>query len=265
MLNLLRSEFYKMRKSVSLKICLLLSCISAAALIIISHNIAVGKMSADIAGSASGLTEIVIVSLLGSLMTGLLICGDFETKTIHDAITCGNGRSTVVITKMLMYILSMMLLLLPYAAAVLAGYLSGARFTSSFVMSVFFRVLTEVAGSGVTLEKVGKILAIFILTMLVYAARLCICVPLAFKLKKPVVILAIGFLFSALIDLVIGLISDVPVISKIISCTPFSRDFILMTMNTGAGMMIKAAASSMIFLGLITELTYLVFRRDDIK
>jgi len=118
MINLLRAELFKLRKSTAFKVCFLLSCASAMALTYFSHAIAIGSFSNSISGSASGLSEFVIISLLGSLLTGIMVCSDFETKTIHDAIACGKGRSSVVLSKVLVYVLIITLLFVPYELTV---------------------------------------------------------------------------------------------------------------------------------------------------
>ena len=265
MLNLARSEIYKLKKSLSLKICFLLSCISAAALAYISHGIAVGSISADISGSASGLTEIVIVSLLGSLMVGVLVCSDFENKTIHDSIVCGSGRMAIVLSKSLIYIFVIFLLLLPYMVTTLVALCSGAEFTSQFVFSVFMQFLSDESGQNITPGMLGKTGIIFLVTVLVDAARLSICIPLALKIRKPVAILVIGFVFSAVIDLIVGLLGKVSFLEDMISFTPFSRDFLLLTLDTPSGTLVKAAICAVVFFGMMVAVTYAAFRKADIK
>ena len=265
MLNLVRAEIYKLNKSISLKICFLLSCISGAALIYISHCIAIGSMSTDVSGSASGLTEIVIISLLGSLMTGILVCSDFETKTIHDSVTCGNGRWSVVISKALIFLMIIALLLTPYMLATIIGFCSGVQFTKPFVASVFIGILSDSAGAEVTAGNLGKIIAISLVTMLVHAARISICIPFAFKIRKSIAVLTFGFVFDALISLVISLLVKVKIFADIISFTPFESKFLLLTVNTTAGILWKAVISSILFIGLMAVLAYKIFKRADIK
>lgn len=265
MINLIRAEFFKLSKSTGFKICFLLSCISASALVYISHCIAVGSMSAEISGSASGLTEILIVSLLGSLLAGLLVCSDFETKTIHDALACGNGRRAVVISKGVIYVLLIAMLLLPYMIATIVGFCIGARFATPFVASVFIGILSDKEGLSITAGTIGKIVSISLVTMLVHAARLSICIPLAFKIRKPIAILAIGFTFNAVIDLVIGLLIKVSVIENMISFTPFARNFLILTMSSDPGTLIKAAICSLVFICFIVALTDRIFKKAEIK
>lgn len=265
MINLIHAEFYKLSKSMAIKICFLAACASAAALVLISHGLAAGSINSSIRGSASGLSELVIISLLGSLLTGLLICSDFENKTIHEAVACSGGRSSIVISKSIMYIFQIVLLMLPYSIAAIIGFSTGADFVKPFVGSSFLGALYDSAGISLSAEKLVKITAVFIVTMLVHAARLSICIPLAYKLRKPIAITAIGFTYSALIDLILGMLKDVPLIGNLISITPYHMDFVTMSFDTALGMVIKAAVCSILFIILITLFTYRIFRRAEIK
>lgn len=265
MINLTRAELFKMSKSTALKISFLIACISSAALIYITHCVSVGSMSADISGSASGLTEIMMTSLLGSLMIGILVCSDFETKTIHDAVSCGNGRIAIVISKMAVYVLIIALLLAPYAINTIIGLATGEAFSVSFVPSTFIGILIDKGGTGLTAATLGKVVLISLVTILVYAARLSIYIPLAFKIKKPVAIMAIGFVFSAVLDLILGLLIKVPILKNLIAYTPFSRKFMMITMESGMDTLATATVSSIVFLIVISVITYLIFKRADIK
>lgn len=265
MLNLMRAEIYKLGKSTGFKICILLSLICAVTLTTISHAIAAGNISAGNMGNASGLTELMIISLLGSFMTGSLICGDFDTKTIHDAVACGRGRISVVISKAFVYILMIALLLLPYIITTIIALSTGAEFTAPFVASAFIGILSDVSGSSVTLPDAGKIFVICLVTILVQAARLSLCIPLAFKVRKQVVVMGIGFAASGLMDFVVGLLDDVPILKGILAFTPYSRDYVIVGMNTKTDILIKAAGSSIVFIGIMAAITCLFFKKAEIK
>jgi len=265
MLNLIQAEFFKLKKSTAFKVCFLLTFISATALVVISNFIAEGRLSISISGNASGLTEICIISLLGSLMAGILVSSDFDTKTIHSSIASGNGRRAVVISKMIIYVTVIALLILPYVIVTIIGLCSGAEFNKPFVPSVFTGFLYDVSGRHITFVLIAKILVLSVTAMLVHAARLSLCILVAFKIRKSVAVLAFGFIFNGLIDLLLGLLVDVPILSDLINFTPFSKDFLLVSLDTSAGILWKAAISSVIFLILIIELTFRSFQNAEIK
>jgi ABC-2 type transport system permease protein len=265
MLNLIRADLYKLRKSLALKICFLVTCVSAGALTYISHAIATGSMSASVSGNASGLSDICMMALLGSLMTGVLVCSDFETNAIHDAVTCGSGRISVVVSKALVYLLLIAFLLLPYGVATVVGFCSGAEFTKPFVPTVFLGILANETGISLTAAAICKIILLSLIAMLVYAARLCFCLPLAFKLRKPVAIMAIGMATDFLVDLVIRLLNGVPVISNILSFTPYSKGLAYLTMGASVGTLLEVIVVNIVYFAVMTGITFLLFRRAEIK
>lgn len=263
MLNLIHAEIYKLTKSTGAKVAFIISSISAISLACISHFIARGTLSTDIIGSASGLSEVMIISLLGSLMAGILVCTDFETKTIHDAVVCGDGRRAVVLSKIIVFVLMIAILMLPYAIVTLIGFSTGAEFI--FVSSVCTNIMAENVALGVSASVIFKIIAIFLVEIIVYAGRLSICIPIAFKAKKPIVVMGIGFILSGLIDLVIVLMDKIPGFSKIISITPYYRDYILIPMGTGVGTLLKVIGISVLFIVIMTLIAYKIFKRAEIK
>lgn len=265
MINLMRADLYKLRRSTGARICVIFCTMAAIALVSISHFVAVGSLSPDITGSAAGLTEVCIISLFGSLIAGIIICSDFDTKTIHDAVACGRGRISVVCSKVLVYLIMIALLFLPYVIAVFIGICSGAEFKNSYVVSVFTNMLSDVKGSEVTAALMGNIISVSLVTILVHAARLSICIPIAFLVKKQVAVMGIGFASAFLFDFIFSLIKDVPVLGNILSVTPFNRKYILLTINSDTDLLIKAAVISIIFIAIMSFVTYRIFRRADIK
>ncbi len=265
MLNLISAEFFKLKKSTGFKLCLLITCICAWSLISVSHGIGTGDLSTDISGSASGLTEIMVISLLGSLLAGILVCSDFESKTIHDAIAGGNGRISVVISKVFVYLLLICLLFLPYAFATLIGLYTYATFSSSFAISVFINILADMSGQSITFSMAGNILLLSLVTGIVYAARLSICIPVAFKVRKPIVVMAFGFAAGFIIDLIAGAAEGIPLLSDLLTVTPFYRDYLMISMDSSDGIMLKAAIVSLLFLSIMTGITYLLFKKAEIK
>lgn len=130
MLSLLRSEWYQVRKSLSLKITIALivvmclwfgSKFTDAALVsnlqILYWGSAICVWMCD---GAMGL-------LLASLFAGWMIGGSFENRVIQEAISYGKKRSTVYLAKMFMYSLVMIVLCLLYwcASAAPAGIRNG--------------------------------------------------------------------------------------------------------------------------------------------
>ncbi|MGG7177385.1 hypothetical protein ACQPU1_07340 [Clostridium paraputrificum] len=265
MFNLIHAELFKLRKSAGLKVGLIASTLCAIGLAMISHNIAIGTIGEEVIANASGLSEVMMISLLGSLMAGILVCSDFETKTIHDSVACGNGRGNIVFSKFLVYVLIIGMLMIPYIIVTLIGFSTSTEFAKSFNVSVFANIMSESSTIGVSAESIGKIISISLVEILVYVARLSICILIAFKARKTMVVMGIGFTLSGLVDLLIGLVDDIPGVSKIISMTPFYREYMLINMDTEVGTLLKIALISIVFILVIALITYKLFKRAEIK
>ena len=64
MFNLIKADLYKMRKTKSIKILFLLSCISATLMSVISYQLTNVNLSHDIIGIGSFFTDFQMISLL---------------------------------------------------------------------------------------------------------------------------------------------------------------------------------------------------------
>ena len=106
MFNLIKADLYKMRKTKSIKILFLLCCISATLMSVISYQLTNGNLSHDIIGIGSFFTDFQMISLVSVIFISLFICNDFDNKTIHDSISTGYSRSSIIICKTITYFIS---------------------------------------------------------------------------------------------------------------------------------------------------------------
>ncbi len=260
MINLIYGEFYKYRKSLALKICLLITTSCAILLGVLSNGMAKGTMEMT-ADSLSGLSDIFIISVLGALMAGLAICGDFDTKNIHDAISC--GRRNIVISKSIGYCVIIALLTLPYAIVGFVGFVSGGEFQTSLSYSTYLSMMANPSKLAIDGTGIAKSIEVLLISIVLYTARLSFCIPLAFKVKKSVVVTVVGVVLGFLCDFFVNLLSKVPLLDTIVEYTPFS--YPMLTLDMGQGELLKILCISMGFLILMIALTNLLFKKDEIK
>ncbi len=260
MLNLIHAEFYKMRKSSALKICVLITITCAVILCVLSNCNATGKTDIP-ESSMSGLSDVFILSVVGTLMTSLLICSDFENKNIHDAISC--GRRSIVISKTVSYCVLVGLLILPYAVVGFVGFVSQGQFEATFTYSTYLNLMANKAGYAVNGANIGKSIEMLIVSIILYAARLSFCIPLAFKIRKAVVVTVVGVIVGFVSDFIMNVMSKVPVLDTIVEYTPFS--YPMVELNMSQGELIKILAISVVFIILMVLLTYRIFKKDEIK
>ena len=263
--NLLKADFYKLGKNTTLKICFIISCICILLLAFILHGVAAGTIGSEVSGASSLLVDAMMSSLLASLVIGNLVCGDFESKTIHDEIACGEGRWSVVLTKTITCMIIIGLIILPYAVTALVCYFGKIDIAPmAGIPSVFINIMCNSAAVELSGSAVVKSIVICLVAIVAYMARLSLCIPLAFKVKMPVFVMAFGIISSFGFDMIIQAVKDVDVVSTIMNNTPFALIYDL-TMDAGAGTIVKVLVLSIIFIVLVTMLTYALFRKSDIK
>ncbi|MNP68119.1 hypothetical protein D3C76_1640280 [compost metagenome] len=96
-------------------------------------------------------------------------------------------------------------------------------------------------------------------------AQLILCVPLAFVLKKPVLVVPIYYGFSILTAQLIGVANSSPVFDRIFSCTPYGGNYTFLTLDAVAGDIFKAIGVSLAFIILILAVTFALFRKSEMK
>lgn len=264
MFNMIYADIYKMFKSSAIKILFTITAISSIIMAALGHLIAEGRINGSFGGIAFLFADINVVSILGGVMAGVFICGDFENKTIHEAIASGS-RGKVVISKAVVFFCGIILLLLPYAlvTGIAAGF--GSTFNTGKASLGFLYLLTEESGAVLRGGDVPKLIAVMAVLIIVIAAQLSICIPLAFSLKRPVLVIGIYYAVSILSGQLLGLARNFKIFDKLYSFTPFGGKGLLMSLKMGAGDMGKSIAVSVFFIFLMLLVTYGIFRKAEIK
>ena len=260
MFNLLRVDFYKLRKSIMFKVCFLISLVCAIALAIVAHEAASGRMKISVS-SASGLSDIFIFSILMPFAIGMLVCGDFDNKDIHDEISLGRG--TIVISKSIVAFVTALLLTLPYALVGLICFASKGEFSQMFAYSTYLSIMCNSLGVGVSAATVGKAIVKMIVMGLIYASAFSIGIPIAFKVRKPILAIIIGEVIAFSNAFVVELLHSIPGIGKVIELTPYY--YTNMPADITNGNLVKYSIYSIVFFALMIGSSYLIFRKADIK
>lgn len=260
MINQLRADLFVLTRSSLAWLCLLASTAAAALYTWLQHSLAIGGLSANAANGVQGLSDIVLVSLLGPLLYGVIVAQPFETKSVHNALL-GSGRGAFVAAKTVVAALLVTALSLPYAAGVLVGRAIDAEFAPA-IPTAFSLMLAETG--ELTGAEAGSLLAISVTTAVLTAAKLAVCLPLAFWLKRPLVVMAIGFVWSFVADLLAGTAADVEGLDVLVRLTPFSAEH-APGPGTESSDLLAAAAVSVVFIAVMGVVSWVVLRRSDIK
>lgn len=262
--NLIKADVYKIRKSTALKVSFLISLMSISLLAVVLYNVSHGNIGTEAMGTLSILADAMMVSLLSSLVIGLIVCGDFKSKNIHSEITLG-GRGTIVLTKTITSMLITAIMICPYAAFAVIAFSSNIDFAPlEGIPSMFINIMTNEAGVAIDGSAIGKSILLCLIGILVYIARLSICVPVAFIVRSPVAVMAVGIVSAFGFDNMVSAVDDVPVLGDLVAYTPYAIIYDL-NMDVGVTTMIKAILWSIVFIFLMALLTYTFFRKSEIK
>lgn len=265
MYNLIRADLFKLRRSMAIKLLLGITTVSAVAMVLMSYLILQGKIDASMAGIGFMFSDINVISILGAVIAGIFICGDFDNKTIQNAIASGCSRGNVILSKATVFCCAISLILLPYAIITSIALSTGSEFGMGSIAIGFLNILTSEAGRVFSASDIWKLLAVMLTLIIVYVAQLSVCVPLALIIKKPVLVIAIYYGFSIFTGQLQRLGDSSPVFEAIFSSTPYGGNYIFVTLDTAVEVLLKAVVVSLVFIMVMLFITYGVFRKSEIK
>lgn len=207
MINLIKLEFYKLRKQSIFKIILIAVIIISAfsAYSEIRLMTADGLLGSGKTGFANAFQDIFML-FVSAIFAGFYIGSDFSNKTIQSQLSQGHSRFEVLISKALVFFVgtSMIMLLYPITVSLIHTYQYG--WGEPFTPVSLFYIL-RVAFFGV-------ILNIGTTSVFVLIAFLCRDIP-----KTICFCLAFPVLFSA----VSSTLGSIPVIGKVINFTTLAQ------------------------------------------
>lgn len=261
MINLLYAGLFKLRKSMFIKIVFLVAVGSAGVMSFAAYGMAQGSISVSSTGMTAFFSDIQMTALLGSLTAGIFICGDFEDKSIADAISGGIGRGAVIAAKFLLFFITVALIMLPFFVAAFVSLGIGAEFTA-YVPTPVLMLMASAQSTAVTADMLLKAAAILLVNLLVYAGQLSLCILLVFLFQKPVLVVAVSYAVSFLS----GQLSSIGgKAGDLLAFTPFGAEFTKLTLDAGAEVFIKPVVCSIGFIAVVAVITYRIFKKAEIK
>lgn len=265
MYNLIWADLFKLRNSMAIKILFGITTVSSIIMVVMAYLIPRGKIDSSMTGIGFMFSDINMISILGAVIAGIFICGDFENKTIHDAIANGCSRGSIVVSKAVVFCFALVLILIPYAIVTVIALSTGFELSMGSVAVGFLNIITSKASTAFSTTEIWKLLAVMFTLMIVYMAQLSVCLPLALVLKKPVLVVAIYYGFSILSGQLMGLRGSSRLFDRIFDSTPYGGNHAFLTLDTGTGDIFKTILVSLIFMILMISVTYFAFRKSEIK
>ncbi|MNM71571.1 ABC-2 family transporter protein [compost metagenome] len=264
MFNLIQADLFKLRKTVAIKVLFLITTLSSLIMAVIAYSIAKGSFD-GMNGIGFMFSDINVISILGGVMAGIFISGDFENKIIHGSISSGNSRGAVIISKAVTFFCSIIVILIPYVVVTIVALNIGNKFNMGNVALGFLHVMTIDYGTVFSATEVLKLLGVIITLIIVYVAQLSICVPIALTTKKPVLVVGIYYGVTILVAQLSALGESNSVLKNILSVMPYGGNYTLINLNTGTEDIVKAVIVSLVFIVLMLGVTYSLFRKAEIK
>ncbi|MCI8956537.1 MAG: hypothetical protein HFG29_06020 [Eubacterium sp.] len=261
MKKLYKATMYRMMMSTGVRVSVMLTYVAAVLYYVLAWMVTDGKIDAAYAESITGLGDSMILWFFGSLIVGVLVGGDFENKTIHASLHYGRGK--VIINYMLVFATLMFVLLVPYTIGSVYLITSGTdmRQAGGTVMSIYM----ENVLSYTTHVSVVKIIFSYLAGLLVYIGQIAICIPVALKCRKTVVVTAFGFLFGMLTAMVATLAQSIKTVGNIYQFTPYDYGISKIGCLASGYDIISGIVVSIVFAMICTVGGWLLFRRADVK
>lgn len=259
MLSLLRCEWYQVRKSLSLKIIVV---------IIVTASVVFGMKfrDASYASELKALGEIYILYgggsicssmgdgamalLLASLFAGWMIGGSFENRVIQESISYGKKRSSVYLAKMLMYSAVVTVLCLIYwcVTALPAGFKNGLG-------------TADICGN---LCQVPYIIGMIAAGSVAYISLFTICGMIAFCTRKTGTTMGVcfvGVLFGG--NLLASILSKD--IIKIVNYTPLGLYHHVLKLDVTWFDICQTIGISLVWIIILWAVGYLKFQKTELK
>ncbi len=261
MKQLFQSAMYRIYKSAGIRTAVVLTTLASIFYYVTANMLATGDIGLEQAGSITGLGDAMIIWLFGSLSIGILVGSDFENKTIHGAV--GFGRSKIVMNYILTAGVLILILVLPYTIGSVALLAFGVDMTGSepAVISAYMGNVLNFKEE----ENICKLILSYAATAFVYIGQLSICIPVALKVKKTVVVTAFGFIFGMMTALLSTLTSKVELLEHIYQLTPYHYGFSKLGVQAETLDMCMGILVSIGFTAICGVIAWLTFRKADIK
>lgn len=112
---------------------------------------------------------------------------------------------------------------------------------------------------------VGKVILTYLAFACVTIGQISICVPVAVKVKKPVVVTAFGFFFGMITALIATLAAKVEALQTVYKLTPYAYGLAEVNLDAEVSDLLLAILISMIFTGMMGLVAWLLFRKAEIK
>ena len=256
MRNLMKCEMLKIRKSFPLKVLFLLMFVLSLVSSISSLSYIDSPLANEFEIAFTGydaffssMRDMPTITIIGIIVIGILICSDFENRTIQTEIAAGYSRTSVLLSKTLSFGIAYALVFLPYP-------LGRLIFQSIFIDF----------GPAITVGVLLKMVGTFITIVLIGMALDGVVILFAFILRKSIIVMGIGFVLVVLGgNALLSFGVSNPALGTILGKTPIGLFKTLAVTNYEPTVVLQAAIICAVCIGAFVALTYAFFRKAELK
>ena len=260
MFNLVRADFYKTTKSKMFWILLTLTTACAVAMFSIAYGIGNNSLSESMSSVGFLLSDMNMLTIIGAVLATSLVCSDFETKNIHHPIISGYSRMQIVGSKALVFWLLLIVLAGPFIIATFIGLTMDSTFSMGGSAAGYLSILTSSTGGNS-----DKYVVMLTIMTIIHLAQLTVCLLLAFALRKSVLVVAVYYMMSMFFGQIASFQATFEGMNKLLSFTPYAAEYITMNLGMSAADIMVATMTGISFMIVVVLLTFMVFRKAEIK
>lgn len=262
MINVLRAEILRLRRSPGIRLSLVLAWFCAVLTTCLEwwgHRMSTeGSYTSYNTGA---LSEVVVGVCLGVVLIRAVVVQDYE----HSTATSLNLVATpaqLVTAKTLLVGAGMGLVLLPYALVAMIGLAPFGEFlwaSPSPLMAATFDSTVYPGG-----DRGARSVVVILMTVLNMTAQVSVCLPLAFALRRSLPTLSIGMALVFFLQIMANSFDRMLYVGALFQMTPFSWSRVLRLPFTETEV-VASVAVSVFFMAAMMVISLMIVRRRDVR
>lgn len=247
MFNLIRMEIYNLKTIISFRVLLIVSSILGITFTIITFGSTLSKNGLESFSEAFWDTPLMVIFC--AILAGLFIGSSFTNRTINLQITTGHSRFEILLSKTITYFIATIPLTLIYPIIVTIIYTIYWGWGSSFTEYTFFYMFRVIT-----------------LSILLNFASCSFFILFTFIFQDIAKAISSSIVFYLLINAIGSLLGRIsPFLNKFVKISPFflARQIVDETFTHKEIIISIISAISYIF--VIIFITYIIFRKQELK
>lgn len=144
MKDLVKAEWFKLRKSLGFKLLLLVNALCAICMVSTYILLGEGNASPEFCGyraMGGGVTMVIMHAYIGYLFASVFVCNEFSSRTFAMSLLCGHSRTEIFASKAAGFFLGYFLLYWEFVGIVSIGASAVYGFGVKWSMEILWEIL----------------------------------------------------------------------------------------------------------------------------